>query len=68
MKEFAGIVHPQQLEMLTEALERYCQTADIQAGTNRYEAAGRRIIALFQGGAHTVDEILAGLNGKQPVP
>jgi hypothetical protein len=49
--------------MLTEVLARYCRTARIEPGTLQYALTGQRIIALFQIGVHTEDEILASLDG-----
>lgn len=54
--------------MLTAILERYCRTAGIEPGTLQYELTGQRIIALFQGGAHTEDEMLASLDGNGTAP
>jgi hypothetical protein len=57
------IIHPEHLSMLTEVLARYCRTARIEPGTLQYALTGKRIIALFQIGVHTEDEILASLDG-----
>jgi hypothetical protein len=65
--ELEGVVHPEQLKLLTQALERYCDQRKIEPGSPEYEAAGARIVALFQHGSHTIDEILASLNGEWPI-
>jgi len=60
-----GVVHREDLRLLTEALERYCQTAQIVPDTPEYQDAGDRIVALFQSGVSTVDEILTRLDGER---
>lgn len=61
-----GVVHPEDLRLLTEALERYRQTAAMVPDTPEYRHAGARIVALFQSGVATVDEILDRIDYKRP--
>jgi hypothetical protein len=62
-----GIVHPAQLSMLAEALERYCRDHHIEPGTLEHEAASTRIVALFENGVSTVDDLVAALDpSKRP--
>jgi hypothetical protein len=56
-----GVVHPEQLAMLTEALDVYCRDAGIKPDTPEYEMAGHRVIALFENGAQTAEQLLAAL-------
>jgi hypothetical protein len=62
---FEGVVHPEQLDMLTKALKAYCQSADIKPDTTEYELAGLRLINLFESGVQTADELLAALHGTK---
>jgi hypothetical protein len=58
--DFTGILHPEQLWVLTEVLERHCDGANIKPGTQEYEAEGARILALYENGARTIYELACG--------
>jgi hypothetical protein len=60
--EFTGIIHPEQLWMLTEVLAGHCDAANIKPGTPEYEAEGVRIIVSYQNGARTVYQLLSALD------
>ena len=60
-----GFVHPEDLRLLTEALERYRRTAEMVPDTPAYQDAGARIVALFQSGVSTVGEILDRIDYKR---
>ena len=60
-----GFVHPEDLRLLTEALERYRRTAEMVPDTPVYQDAGARIVALFQSGVATVGEILDRIDYKR---
>ena len=63
--EFPGIFNPAQLWVLTEVLESHCQAANIKPGTQEYDAEGARIVALYENGARTIYELLAGLDADR---
>ena len=54
---FAG---PEQLAVMEEALEAYCLVQNIDNETDK-EYIARLIILMFEGGADTVEEMIAGL-------
>jgi hypothetical protein len=60
--DLTGIVHPEQLKMLTEALDRYCQATRIAIGSDQHVAAARRIVALFHDGVDGPEELVTALN------
>ena len=45
---FNGIAYPDQLTVLTTALEDYCRTNHIEPGSPAFEDAARLIMQLFQ--------------------
>ena len=47
---------------MTELLERHCEAANIKPATQEYETEGARIFALYENGARTLYELLAGLD------
>lgn len=55
---FRGIADPEQLQLMREALRSYGNAAGIERGTREYEHAASIILALFEAGAATVDEIV----------
>jgi len=59
-----GIIHPEQLTMLTEALDDYCRQARINPGSPEFDIAASRIIALFANGVQTAEALLAALNDQ----
>ena len=60
--DLTGIVHPEQLRMLTEALDRYCGARRIAVGSKQHAVAARRIVALFQDGIDNPETLVAALN------
>jgi hypothetical protein len=56
--ETIGIAEPEQLQLLSEALEHYCRTAKIDKGTVEHENAAALFISLLATGAATVDELI----------
>jgi len=54
---FNGIAHPEQLAILTTALEDYCRAEHIETGKPAHEDAARLIMQLFNNGAFTAQEI-----------
>jgi hypothetical protein len=60
--EFPGNFHSDQLWVLAEVLESHCEGANIKPGTQEYETEGARIVALYENGARTIYELLAGLD------
>jgi hypothetical protein len=63
--EFPEIFHPDQLWVLTELLQSHCEAANIKPGTQEYEAERARIVALYENGARTIYELLAGLDADR---
>ena len=59
---FNGIAYPDQLTVLTTALEDYCRSNHVEPGTPAYEDAARLIMQLFNNGAFTPAEISAALD------
>jgi hypothetical protein len=60
--DLTGIVHPEQLKMLTEALDRYCQATRIAVGSDQHAVAAKRIVALFHDGVDRPEDLVAALN------
>lgn len=56
-----GIVHPEQLSILAQALQSYCRAARIEPGSPAYEAASRQVIALFERGVSSSEELVRRL-------
>jgi hypothetical protein len=56
-----GIVHPEQLAILTEALEKYCLAADIEPGSPAHDDAGRQIMFLFECGFSTTEDLVKAM-------
>ena len=63
--ELTGIVYPERLWVLSEVLLRHCEALDIKRGTTVYDREEARIIALYENGARTIYQLLAGLNAEQ---
>ena len=59
-----GIASPEQLQVLTTILDEYCSAADIEPGTQAYMEMGQRIMALFNKGVATTEDLAAALCGK----
>ena len=57
---YAGIADPEQLAVMTEALEAHCLAHDIN-DANHKEYVAQLIIVMFEGGARTFEELRAGL-------
>lgn len=57
----SGIVDPEELNILTLALQRYCDRLGIEAGTPAYFDAGARAISLFESGIVTANDIVEAL-------
>ena len=60
--EAAAIVSAEERRVLAEVLECHCDAANIRSGTPEYEAEGARVVALYESGARTIYQLLAGLN------
>ena len=59
---FRSFADPEQLQILSTALDNYCREFGIEPGTPEREDAAEFIIALFNSGAHTADELRAALD------
>jgi hypothetical protein len=57
---FRNFADPHQLSIMTQALDRYCERRAISSKEEREEIAAM-VIALFSGGAGSVEEIAAGI-------
>jgi hypothetical protein len=67
---FTGIVYPQQLRVLTEALQSHCSEFNIEPDSPAYYEAGRLAIILFESGMATPEELAAALrdSAKNELP
>lgn len=61
---FTGTANPAQLKILTAALEKYCRNENIEYGTPEHEEAGRLVMALFNNGALTPEQLGAALDSN----
>jgi hypothetical protein len=61
---FDGIVHREQLTILSKALQEYCPLAQIRPGTPDYDDAGRLIMVLFESGISDPDELARALRAS----
>ena len=61
---FTGIVYPQQLAVLTEALQCHCSEFNIEPDSPAYYDAGRLAIILFESGIATSEELAAALRNN----
>jgi hypothetical protein len=62
---FTGIVHPEELNSLTETLETFCQAEGIQPGTPEYDDVARMIMDLLSVGGVSADEINDALMSRR---
>ena len=62
MVPLIGIAHPEELALLTAALEAYCRKAAIEPGSSSYEDAARLIMSLFNRGASSAEELAAAMD------
>lgn len=58
---FIGIADPEQLTMLITVLDDHCRTNGIYPASREREDVGRLIMALFNNGVHSVEELNAGV-------
>lgn len=58
---FSGITYPEQLAVLTDALQRHCRETGIEPKTPAYHDAGRLAIILFERGITTSEELVIAL-------
>jgi hypothetical protein len=56
-----GIANPQQLKVLTTALQDYCRVAHIEPGTPAYDNAGHQIMTLYDCGIFPAEELVKAL-------
>jgi hypothetical protein len=61
MSPVAEIVHPEQLRVLSTAVENFCVIASIDAKSPQREQAARLALVLFRNGVQTPDELKAAL-------
>jgi hypothetical protein len=59
---FSRIANPEQLAVLTAALNDYCLANGIEPGTPAQLRAAKLVLAVFNGGANTPAEIRAALD------
>jgi hypothetical protein len=58
---FIGIVHPEELRVLSVAVDDYCTIASIERESPERERAARLAIQLFKSGVQTPDQLKAAL-------
>ena len=61
---FTGITYPDQLAVLTKALQSHCSEFDIEPNSPAYYDAGRRAMILFESGIATSEELTAALRNS----
>lgn len=61
---FYGIADPEQLAILTTALDEYCAHNAIDRTSNRRDEAALVLVAAFKSGACTVKELRARLDAS----
>jgi hypothetical protein len=59
---FDGIASPEQLKILTDTLDAYCQRQGIEPFTQAHEDAAAMVMCLFKSGIVTAEEIDATLH------
>jgi hypothetical protein len=59
-----GIADSEQLAILTAALSDYCRTNNIERGTPAQDQAALIVMALFNNGAGTAEELKAALESR----
>lgn len=59
---FYGIAEPEQLDMLTQALDEYCADNGFGPGSKFRDDAALALVAAFESGARTVKELRARLD------
>jgi hypothetical protein len=57
-----GVYTPEQLAMLSKVMDEYCRDHFIERSGPGYEDASYLVLALWRGGARTVDEIRTALD------
>ena len=62
-----GIARPEQLNILTKALENYCSAAHIERGTPAHTDAGRQIMSLYERGVYSGEELVKALRSNNLV-
>lgn len=67
MTTFTGITYPEYLAMLTAVLEAYCRKMAIEPGSSAYEDAGQLLIALFNNGVSSPEELTEALDRSNPL-
>jgi hypothetical protein len=58
---FNGIYSPEQLAVLSKVLDDHCQNFGIEPSSPEHENASYLIMALFEKGAQTAEELQAAL-------
>jgi hypothetical protein len=58
---FTGICSPEQLAVLTKAMDNYCAKHGIARPSHQREDVGYAVLTLFMKGAETAEELEAGL-------
>ena len=61
---FRSVTDPQHHAMLNAALEDFCRTGNILAGTPEFEEGGRFIMSLYCNGAITAEALAAALENR----
>ena len=61
---YAGIADPEQLAVMTEALEAHCLVHNINDASHK-EYVAQLIVVMFEGGARTVEECWAAYSAKR---
>jgi hypothetical protein len=62
---FTGIYRPEQLAVLSNALDEYCASRGIEQSSPDHEDASYLVMAVSRKGASTTEELRAALAGSE---
>lgn len=62
---FGVAAHPEQVAMMVRVLDAYCREAGIVARTADQDGVAATIVALFESGIDTEDDLMAALVDEQ---
>jgi hypothetical protein len=61
---FKGVMNPQQLAMLTAALDGFCKNAAIEPNTYEFDEARYLVMSLYCKGATTTEALTAAIENR----
>lgn len=60
-----SVAYPEELTVMTQALDDYCRAKGIASGTPEFEAAGQEVVALFAMGWRTKEDLTLVLENRR---